>query len=167
MNARRSGYMLMLAALLALGAASGCSRARNDAQVANEVQGKIFADSNVPTKQITVASSNGIVTLSGNVGSEMERQAAANDAAQVEGVKTVVNNLQVAPATAQATPEPEPVPQPEPSRAPARRRRASPKVYSDRPVSRASTSVPASAPAVTPSAPATTATPIPINQLRM
>jgi len=155
MNARRWWYVLTLAALLALGLASGCTRARNDAQVANDVQGKIYADSNVPTKQITVASSNGIVTLSGNVGSEGERQAAANDAAQVEGVKTVVNNLQVAPTTAQAAPEPEP--QPEPSRAPARSRRSSPKVYGDRSASPAPGTATASAPAITPGAPATTA----------
>ena len=157
MNARRSLYVLMLAALLTLGFASGCSRARNDAQVANDVQGKIYADSNVPTKQITVSSSNGIVTLSGNVGSETERQAAANDAAQVEGVKTVVNNLQVTPATAQAEPEPEPEPQPEPSRAPAPRRRSSPKVYRDRSASPAPSVATSSAPAVMPNTPATTA----------
>jgi hypothetical protein len=156
MKARRSWYVLTLAAALALGVASGCTRARNDAQIAGDVQGKISADSNVPTKQITVTSSNGIVTLSGNVGSDMERQAAANDAAQVEGVKTVVNNLQVAPTTAQAT-EPEPEPQPEPSRAPARTRRSSPKVYRDRSSSPVPSSAPASAPAMTPSAPATTA----------
>lgn len=153
MKARRSWYALTLAALLALGASSGCSRARNDAQVANEVQGKINTDSNVPSKQITVAASNGIVTLSGNVGSETERQAAANDAAQVEGVKTVVNNLQV--AAAQAAPEAEP--KPKPSRAAARTRRTSPKVYRERSKSKAASSAPASASAVTPSAPATTA----------
>jgi hypothetical protein len=155
MNARRSWYVLALAALLALGVASGCTRARNDAQVASEVQSKINADSNVPTKQITVASSNGIVTLSGDVGSDMERQAAANDAAQVEGVKTVVNNLQV--ATAQATPEPEPEPQPEPSRAPARPRRTTPKVYHERSTSQAEGRAPTSTPSVMPSAPVTTA----------
>jgi hypothetical protein len=157
MNARRSLYVLTLAALLALGLASGCTRARNDAQVANDVQGKIYADSNVPTKQITVASSSGTVTLSGNVASEAERQAAASDAAQVEGVKTVVNNLQVAPAAAQAAPEPEPEAQPEPSRAPTRRRRTNPKVYSDPSASRATTTAPASTSAITPGAPSTTA----------
>ena len=153
MKARRSWYALTLAALLALGASSGCSRARNDAQVANEVQGKINTDSNVPSKQITVAASNGIVTLSGNVGSETERQAAANDAAQVEGVKTVVNNLQVAAAQAASEAEPKP----KPSRAAARTRRTSPKVYRERSKSKAASSAPASASAVTPSAPATTA----------
>jgi hypothetical protein len=153
MKARRSWYALALAAALALAVASGCTRARNDAQIAGDVQGKINADSNIPTKQITVTSSNGIVTLAGNVGSDTERLAAANDAAQVEGVKTVVNNLQVTPTTAEAAPEPQPEPQPEPSREPARPRRVSPRVYRDRSPAPA----PASAPAMTPSAPPTTA----------
>jgi len=154
MKARRSWYVLTLAALLALGMASGCSRARNDAQVASEVKGKIDADRNVPSLQIAVTSSNGVVTLSGNVGSETERQAAASDAAQVEGVKTVVNNLQVSTAQAQAAPEAEP--QREPSRAATRAPRASPKVLRARSTSRAANSAPVSTPAVT-SAPATTA----------
>jgi hypothetical protein len=156
MKARRSWYVLTLAAALALGVASGCTRARNDAQIAGDVQGKINSDSNVPAKQITVTSSNGIVTLAGNVGSDMERQAAANDAAQVEGVKTVVNNLQVTPATAQAAPEPEPEPQSPPSREYSRPRR-SPKVYRDQSPAPAPASAPASVPAVTPSTPPTTA----------
>ena len=152
MNVRRSWFFLGLAALLVLGVVCGCSRAPNDAQVAGEVQGKIYADSNVPTKGITVASANGVVTLSGAVSSDAERLAAASDAAQVAGVKTVVNNLQVAPpATAEAQPAPEPEAAPEPSRAPAHRHRTSPKVYSDRPVTVASNTP---APAVTPSAPA-------------
>jgi len=156
MKARGSWYVLTLAGLLVLGMASGCTRARNDAQVASEVKGKIDADRNVPSLQITVASSNGIVTLSGNVGSEKERQAAASDAAQVEGVKTVVYNLQV--ASAQAAPEAEP--RPKPSRAPAPTRRTSPKVYRARSTSKAASSAaatPASTLVVTPSAPATTA----------
>ena len=151
MKARRSLYVLNLAALLALAVVFGCSRAPNDAQVAGEVQGKLYADSNVPTKGVTVTSANGVVTLSGTVSSDAERLAAASDAAQVAGVKTVVNNLQVAPPTAaEAQPKPEPEPQPEPSRAPTYRRRTSPKVYNERPVSVASS---APAPAVTPSAP--------------
>lgn len=156
MNARRSLYVLTLAALLALGVVFGCNRAPNDAQVAGEVQGKIYADSNVPTKGITVTSANGVVTLSGTVSSDAERLAAASDAAQVAGVKTVVNNLQVAPpAAAEAQPQPTPEPQPEPSRAPTHRRRTSPKVYNERPANVASSTP---TPAVTPSsAPPTTA----------
>jgi len=137
MSTRRSCYVLPLAALLALGVVSGCTRAPNDAQVAGEVQGKIYADSNVPTRGITVTSANGVVTLSGTVGSDAERMAAASDAAQASGVKTVINNLQVAPpAAAEAQPalQPEPEAPSELSRAPAHRRRASPKIYNDRPV---------------------------------
>jgi hypothetical protein len=82
--------------------AAGCSRVgtRTDAQVASDVQNKINGDSNVPDKQLNINANQGTVTLSGTVTSDTARNAAANDAAQIEGVKTVVNNLQVAPASA-------------------------------------------------------------------
>ena len=83
-----------------LGLTLGCSRSRGDAQIASDVRDKINADSSVTSKQVTASANNGIVTLSGAVASETERAAAANDAAQVEGVKTVVNNLQVESAAA-------------------------------------------------------------------
>jgi hypothetical protein len=86
--------------------AAGCSR--SDQQVALEVQNKINADSSFPDKGLTVSAANGVVTLSGNVSSEAARNAAANDAAQVAGVKTVVNNLQVTPASAGLSPATEP-----------------------------------------------------------
>src|SRR6185437_9199739 len=88
---------------------AGCNHTpagRTDAQVASDVQNKINTDNNLPDKQVTINSNNGVVTLTGNVSSDQARNAAASDAAQVEGVKTVVNNLQVAPATAGNT-EPE------------------------------------------------------------
>src|SRR5215470_14806423 len=81
--------------------AAGCSR--SDQQVALEVQNKINADSSFPDKGLVVSASNGVVTLSGNVSSEAARNAAANDAAQVTGVKTVVNNLQVVPGASAGT----------------------------------------------------------------
>src|SRR5438105_8845559 len=91
--------------VLAFTLAVGCSKyqnqsagTRSDVQVASDVQGKINADNNLPNKQITVNANNGVVTLSGNVGSDTERITAGNDAAQIDGVKTVVNNLQVASA---------------------------------------------------------------------
>ncbi len=96
---------LLLILCLALGLTVACSRGANDAQIANQVQAKIAADGNIQNKQIGVQSANGVVTLTGNVANEMERAAAANDASQVPGVKTVVNNLQVAPeAMAQQAP---------------------------------------------------------------
>lgn len=118
---------LYLCALLlagALGLTIGCTRAPNDAQVAGSVQSKIYADPNVQSRQITVQSANGIVTLSGYANSDAERATAAADAAQVEGVKTVVNNLEVsAPAQAAAPAAEQPAQQEEaPAPAPVRRR---------------------------------------------
>jgi len=93
-----------LAALLAFGFA-GCQKARTDAQVSADVQSKIAADPALQSRQYDIATSNGVVTLAGTVTSDAERNAAASDAAQAEGVKTVVNNLQVAPPA--STPPPE------------------------------------------------------------
>jgi len=93
-----------------LAALSGCSKApaRTDAQVAAEVQSKINSDSGITSREIGVQSANGVVTLSGDVGSEVERVSAASDAATVAGVKTVVNNLVVQQAQATAPPAGEP-----------------------------------------------------------
>ncbi len=106
--------------------AAGCTRfgGRTDQQVATDVQNKINADASFPDKGLTINADKGVVTLSGNVSSESARTAAGNDAAQVEGVKTVVNNLVVAPPAASAGNEPQPQqaqpqapPQPEPQAA--------------------------------------------------
>jgi len=122
----KSRYTIFVAMVFVLGLTLACTRAVNDAQIASQVQSKIATDGNIQNKQIGVQSANGVVTLSGTVANELERAAAANDATQVAGVKTVVNNLQVAPAaTAQEVAPAEP-PQPqasEPAR-PAPRRRA-------------------------------------------
>lgn len=117
---------LYLCALLlagALGLTIGCTRAPNDAQVAGSVQSKIYADPNVQSRQITVQSANGIVTLSGYANSDAERATAAADAAQVEGVKTVVNNLEVSSPAQAAAPAAEQPAQQEEAPAPAAVRR--------------------------------------------
>ena len=106
MNFHRSLQISLAGILLVLGSLAGCSHSRTDVQIANEVQGKIYADPNVPSRKIAVQSNNGVVTLSGIVDSETERTAAANDATQVDGVKTVVNNLQVFSAAAAGPSEP-------------------------------------------------------------
>lgn len=133
---RRHSLWVVLACLAIL---AGCSRGgRTDAQIASDVQNKINSDGSVPDKQVTINANNGVVTLSGNVSSDAARNAAASDAAQVDGVKTVVNNLQVgAPAMASNT-EPEQTQQqeaaPEPTPAPRESRRsASRHAHSSRP----------------------------------
>ncbi len=88
-------FIAIVAAVLVL-ASIGCSRGRSDAQIIGEVVTRINADPKISEKQVSVMSSNGVVTLSGSAATDEERAQTANDAAQVEGVKTVVNNLLVA-----------------------------------------------------------------------
>jgi hypothetical protein len=89
--------------------------ASSDAQIATQVKDQIDADAGIAYEQVTVDSRNGVVTLSGTVGSAAARSAAANDAAKVEGVRVVVNNLEVtsaqaaSEATAAAAPPPQAV----------------------------------------------------------
>jgi len=104
MNSKRLIGVFLVVLLLLLGLAAGCSRGRSDQQIVTDIQAKLYGDPSVPSRQIEVQSNNGVVTLSGTVGSEAERAAAANDASQVEGAKSVVNNLQVAPAAAASSP---------------------------------------------------------------
>ena len=117
-----------LVVLLSIGVIA-CSRAKSDAQIIGEVVQKINGDSQVANKQISVASNNGVVTLTGSASSDAERAAVANDAAQVDGVKTVVNNLLVASATpapvqeADVQPAEQPAPAPVETAAPARARK--------------------------------------------
>jgi len=109
--------------LVALGLTIGCSKSGpNDAQIIGQVTTKIQADGNVQTKLVGIQSSNGVVTLSGQVASDAERNAIAADAAQVDGVKTVVNNLTTA-AAAVPTPTPAPTPEPAPERVKSSARR--------------------------------------------
>jgi hypothetical protein len=113
--------LTILTALLAAAILVGCTQGRSDAAIAGDVQGKINADAGVSTKQVTVQSANGVITLSGAVASDAERAAAANDAAQVSGVKTVINNLTVGTQSAQAQAPADAAPaQQEPAALPAR-----------------------------------------------
>jgi BON domain len=125
MKSKASLSLAGLAALLALALAVGCTRAPNDAQIANQVQSKIAADANIQNKQINVQSANGVVTLSGTVANDMERTAAGNDAAQIAGVKTVINNLTTS-SVAQTAPAAEPPPPEEPPQVAPRRVRPAP-----------------------------------------
>jgi hypothetical protein len=96
MRTKASLYAILMLAM-ALGVLAGCSRKATptDAQITIEIQSKLYSDSAIQSRQIEVQAANGVVTLNGQVGNDSERAAAAGDAATVEGVKTVVNNLQV------------------------------------------------------------------------
>jgi hypothetical protein len=99
MKARVSLYLSIAALLTALALGLGCSKAPNDAQMASDIQAKLNADSGLQGKQLAVQAANGTVTLSGVVDNDAQRDAAARYASSEPGVKQVVNNLQVGPAT--------------------------------------------------------------------
>jgi hypothetical protein len=96
MTTKASFYAFLMLTLI-LGIFVGCSKkpARTDAQIASDVQSKFYGDPVIESPQIEVQAASGVVTLSGDVTSDTERAAAANDAAAVDGVRTVINNLQV------------------------------------------------------------------------
>ena len=118
MNRVSLALVFVLTGILALNV--GCSRKPDDARISSDIQGKFNQDSGLSTKQLTVQASNGVVTLAGFVDNDAQRLAAAKQAASVEGVKEVVNNLQVgspsnaapariapAPEVARSTPPPD------------------------------------------------------------
>src|SRR5215469_2014531 len=96
--------MVLLFTVLAL--AMACTKAPNDAQTTADIQSKLGADSGLQNKQIDVKSDKGVVTLSGVVDNDAEREAAARYASAEPGVKQVINNLQLGSATAAAEPAP-------------------------------------------------------------
>jgi len=97
-------------------AVSGCKSSsapapQNDAALTQAVQSKIAADSSLTSEPIQAAAQQGVVTLTGTTSNDAARSLAANDAAQVAGVKTVVNDLVVQPPpvnAAAAAPAPPP-----------------------------------------------------------
>jgi outer membrane biosynthesis protein TonB len=104
------------AAVLALAVSfAGCKRSTpppDDNALSSAVQNRIASDDALKPESIQASVQNGVATLNGTVSSEAARSLAASDAAQVAGLKTVVNNLTVqqpAPSpVAAATPPPEP-----------------------------------------------------------
>ena len=102
MNRDTPFAVFILAAVLAstiLASSAGCSRKPDDAKISREIQGKYGQDSGLSSRQLSVQASNGIVTLSGVVDNDAQRAAAARQAASVDGVREVVNNLQVGSAS--------------------------------------------------------------------
>lgn len=94
----RRPSLVLLAGILAIGLA--CSKAPDDNQTTSQIQSKLDGDSGLHGKAITVRTSGGVVTLSGTVENETQREAAARYASAMPGIKEVVNNLQTASAAA-------------------------------------------------------------------
>ncbi|MGC2398332.1 MAG: BON domain-containing protein [Acidobacteriaceae bacterium] len=83
--------------------------ARDDQQIGTDIQAKIAGESALNGQDIQVTVANGVATLNGKVDNDASRSLAAANSASVDGVRTVVNNLVVAPArAAKPTPPPRP-----------------------------------------------------------
>ena len=67
----------------------------SSAQVVSEIQNRIRADRRLQMTRVQVRASNGIITLSGDVGSSAERVAAVQNATQIKGIRVIVDNLRV------------------------------------------------------------------------
>jgi len=72
----------------------------DDARVTSSIQAKYFLDAAVKGRHIDVATHNGVVTLSGEVGSEAERAEALLLARNADGVQRVEDHLSVNAAVA-------------------------------------------------------------------
>jgi hypothetical protein len=96
--------MFFLAAILTT--SFGCTKVPDDAKISSAIQGKFSQDSGLAAKQLAVQSSNGVVTLAGSVDNEAQWEAAARQASAVEGVRDVVNNLQVGSTLRASAPAP-------------------------------------------------------------
>lgn len=100
----------LFAIILGLGLA--CAKKPDDAKMSSEIQDKFSQDSGLSTKQLSVKADGGVVTLSGTVDNDAQREAAGRQAASIAGVKTVINDLEVSnvgkpPAIAETTPSAE------------------------------------------------------------
>jgi hypothetical protein len=84
---------LLLAVILGIGV--GCAKKPDDTKISSEIQNKFSQDSGLGSKQLAVKAESGVVTLSGTVDNDAQREAAGKQAASIAGVKTVINNLEV------------------------------------------------------------------------
>lgn len=82
---------------------SGCHSKPSDNQLAASVQSAVGADPALQGQPISIAVKDGTVTLTGSVNGQGSRELAANDAAKVSGVRTVVNDLAIGNAAGGAT----------------------------------------------------------------
>jgi hypothetical protein len=69
----------------------------NDQQILGLIQARIQGQPELQGQQVNVEFAGGVATLSGNVDNNASRSLAAADSGAVDGVKTVINNLEVRP----------------------------------------------------------------------
>ncbi len=79
-----------------------------DAALTTKVKAAIMADKDLSVLDISVETNNGVVTLSGSVGTDAEADHAATVARGVEGIKQVENHITVDPAKNKPAPSMQP-----------------------------------------------------------
>jgi hyperosmotically inducible protein len=78
-------------------AANRAGEATKDAAITTAVKTKFLADTDISGLRIDVDTKDNVVTLNGTVRTAAEKQRAVKMAGDTEGVKSVVDNLKVAP----------------------------------------------------------------------
>jgi osmotically-inducible protein OsmY len=88
---------LLVSFLLVGGAAAAESpgKAVSDSWITTKVKGEFAKDKQVAGIHIHVKTVGGVVTLTGKAKSQAEVDRATEDANKIEGVKSVVNNIEV------------------------------------------------------------------------
>jgi len=76
----------------------------SDAVVTTKVKAAFVADDTLSALDIAVETHDGVVTLTGTVGTEAEVEQAARVARDIEGVKQVRNDIKVDPSKARKQP---------------------------------------------------------------
>ena len=75
---------------------SKVKRVSKDTSITTKVKAKFAKDSDVSALKIHVKTKSGVVTLTGKAKSDAEKSKAEDLAKEVEGVKSVTNNIKVA-----------------------------------------------------------------------
>ncbi len=91
-------------------AAAPAPAQRSDQDIANDIQNRISGESALSGQNIQVSVNGGTATLNGTVNNDAARALAAAISGTPAGVRTVINNLTVAPERAQRQEPPKPEP---------------------------------------------------------
>jgi len=93
-------YALVLTAALCaafaqVSLAEDSGNAVKDSYITSKVKAELTADSDTKSRHISVKTKDGVVALTGKVGSKAEKDKAEQDARTVKGVTDVINKLEV------------------------------------------------------------------------
>jgi hypothetical protein len=135
-------------------AAASTPAPRSDQDIASDIQSRIGGQSALNGQNIQVAVNGGTATLNGTVDNDASRALAAAESGGVNGVRTVINNLTVAPAQAAVKTPPPPVERRRPRAKRESGRTANPEAMNEAPVQ------PPPTQAMTPQAPPKPAAPV-------